>query len=162
MRGKSCKECIQFYYLWKKICPDDYKRLRIVRRKKEQAGYFYSQSVKTAADDELVDGNEALEDTASVLNGQFCDASSNHCDESMDCDEEAELGLDILTNSSDRFEDSLNPSPAASSVGSLSLNRDCSNALVDYPCRICGKTFNKVKSRSAHMKVHALQSRKVT
>lgn len=38
------KQCIQFYYLWKKVCPDDYKRLRIYRRKREQAGYYAFRS----------------------------------------------------------------------------------------------------------------------
>ena len=30
---KSVKQCIQFYYVWKKVCPDDYKRLRHSRNK---------------------------------------------------------------------------------------------------------------------------------
>lgn len=27
--AKTVKQCIQFYYLWKKLCPDEYKRFRI-------------------------------------------------------------------------------------------------------------------------------------
>lgn len=26
--SKSTKQCVQFYYLWKRLCPDEYKRLR--------------------------------------------------------------------------------------------------------------------------------------
>lgn len=31
---KSVKQCVQFYYTWKKICTDDYKRLRAARRRR--------------------------------------------------------------------------------------------------------------------------------
>lgn len=27
------KQCIQFYYLWKKVCPEDYKQFQFLRRK---------------------------------------------------------------------------------------------------------------------------------
>lgn len=40
--------------------------------------------------------------------------------------------------------DSRNPSPAPSSIGSQEV----------YPCKVCGREFSKVKSRSAHMKTH--------
>lgn len=26
---KSVKQCVQFYYLWKRLCPDDYKMVRL-------------------------------------------------------------------------------------------------------------------------------------
>ncbi|RWS30982.1 zinc finger protein 541-like protein, partial [Leptotrombidium deliense] len=38
---KSVKECVEFYYLWKKVCPEEYKRLRIIRRKKEEEGIYW-------------------------------------------------------------------------------------------------------------------------
>ena len=41
---KSTKECVQFYYLWKKVCPDDYKRLRILRRKRNQTSLYNLRS----------------------------------------------------------------------------------------------------------------------
>ena len=46
---KSVKQCIQFYYLWKKVCGDEYKRLRIVRRKREQ-DELYNLRSKAAQD----------------------------------------------------------------------------------------------------------------
>lgn len=46
---KSVKQCIQFYYLWKKVCGDEYKRLRIIRRKREQEELYNLRS-KAAQD----------------------------------------------------------------------------------------------------------------
>lgn len=40
--SKTVKQCIAFYYLWKKVCPDEYKRLRLIRKKKEQEDLFYN------------------------------------------------------------------------------------------------------------------------
>lgn len=28
---KSVKQCVQFYYVWKKVCTDEYRRLRVAR-----------------------------------------------------------------------------------------------------------------------------------
>ena len=44
--SKSVKECIQFYYLWKKVCPDDYKRLRTLRRKRNQNPLYNLRSAQ--------------------------------------------------------------------------------------------------------------------
>lgn len=30
---KTLQQCIQFYYLWKKVCPEDYKQFQSLRRK---------------------------------------------------------------------------------------------------------------------------------
>lgn len=37
--SKTVKQCVQFYYLWKKICPDDYKRLRLGRRRTRESEF---------------------------------------------------------------------------------------------------------------------------
>ncbi|KAH9417229.1 Metal ion binding [Dermatophagoides pteronyssinus] len=39
IKTKSVKECVQFYYLWKKNSIDHFKRLRILRRKRESMFY---------------------------------------------------------------------------------------------------------------------------
>ncbi len=53
--SKSVKQCVQFYYLWKKVCNDEYKRLRILRRKREQ-DELYNLRSKAAQDAKDKDG----------------------------------------------------------------------------------------------------------
>jgi hypothetical protein len=36
VKTKSVRQCVQFYYLWKKVLVDDHKRLRAIRRRREQ------------------------------------------------------------------------------------------------------------------------------
>ena len=38
------KECIQYYYLWKKVCPDEHKRLRVIRNKRERERLYNLRS----------------------------------------------------------------------------------------------------------------------
>ena len=125
---KTVKECIQFYYLWKKICPEEYKRLRIVRRRKEQEGLFYSNPVVTK--EEETEDNDV--DNKSAVDG----------------DEDA-LSIDSPMNASPSSVSSTATAGASVVVGGKSKEK---SGL--FPCRVCGKVFSKVKSRSAHMKVH--------
>ena len=81
----------------------------------------------------------------------------------MDNNTESELnGLGNSCQSSDMDDnassllDSGNPSPATSVSSQAAMPvTECS-----YPCKLCGKVFQKVKSRSAHMKIHGSGSAK--
>ena len=42
VRSKTVRQCVEFYYLWKKVCPDDYKRMRILRRKRDPDNNLYN------------------------------------------------------------------------------------------------------------------------
>nr|XP_021186340.2 zinc finger protein 541 isoform X1 [Helicoverpa armigera] len=88
VRTKDSKQCIQFYYFWKKLTKD-YKTL-----------YLRSWTM-----------DQQVSSQGSV--GQFTAHSS---------------------------------APCPSTTSSFDTE--------EFPCKICGKVFNKVKSRSAHMKSH--------
>ncbi len=34
--SKSVRQCVQFYYLWKKVCSDESRRLGKIRKRREQ------------------------------------------------------------------------------------------------------------------------------
>lgn len=42
------QQCVQFYYLWKKVCGDESRRLRTIRRRREQ-DELYNLRSKNAA-----------------------------------------------------------------------------------------------------------------
>lgn len=49
--SKSVKQCVEFYYVWKKVCPDEYKRLRLLRRRRKKDGdELYSLRSRGGAD----------------------------------------------------------------------------------------------------------------
>lgn len=56
MKTKSVKQCIQFYYLWKKVLPDEHKRLRVLRRKREQ---LYNLRSRQQTDQQKSEGRVA-------------------------------------------------------------------------------------------------------
>ncbi|CAK1583749.1 unnamed protein product [Parnassius mnemosyne] len=87
IRTKDSKQCVQFYYFWKKVTKD-YKPL-----------YLRSWSM-----DPLASSQGSV---AQIMHG-----------------------------------------PASCTSSPTSYEGE------EYPCKICGKVFNKVKSRSAHMKSH--------
>ena len=46
---KSVRQCVQFYYLWKKVCGDESRRLRTIRRRREQDELYNLRSKNAAA-----------------------------------------------------------------------------------------------------------------
>lgn len=88
------KECVQFYYLWKKNSIDQFKRLRIVRRKRESMFYDLEKQTK-----------------------QMVNCDDNDGDDNDQC---------IIDGKTSRM----------------------------FHCKVCGKKFRNLKSRSAHMRAH--------
>lgn len=44
IRTKGVKQCIQFYYVWKKVCTDEYRRLKQVRERRNNLHYRIVES----------------------------------------------------------------------------------------------------------------------
>lgn len=140
---KSVKQCIQFYYMWKKVCPEEYRRLRVIRRKRENETYFYNLRSK-----EGEENNNNIKLDFEMDNNNDINGSLTNSGQSSDIEDNASSLID-----------SRNPSPATS-VGSQNVTVINSVPESSYPCKLCGKVFQKVKSRSAHMKIHGSGSAK--
>lgn len=42
---KTVKQCVQFYYIWKKVCTDEYRRLRFNREQRQYGTCLSSQDI---------------------------------------------------------------------------------------------------------------------
>lgn len=57
IRSKSVKQCVQFYYVWKKVCPDEYRRLKHVR---ERRNNNYYKNAETELDEKVFPDSKLL------------------------------------------------------------------------------------------------------
>ncbi|XP_059142153.1 uncharacterized protein LOC131929789 isoform X2 [Physella acuta] len=208
---KSVKQCIQFYYVWKKVCPDDYKRLRHSRNKQGeyntrrqaeraaaqaavektvQAAFIESQSEGPAI---MVAPREIPEENLEAVDSDAASFMSDNDDLSVAPDSIQSTAPNTANSTPTRMESPLPPpqfhctfegcNVACSSKQSLKRHMrkhqdkpqsspsaqrkprpstPSRSPVYDqfgeeiFPCRICGRVFAKVKSRSAHMKSHKI------
>ncbi|KAK3597415.1 hypothetical protein CHS0354_040150 [Potamilus streckersoni] len=233
---KTTKQCIQFYYLWKKVSPDEYKRLKRIRRKRRQMYNLRSQQTETHGEAEANveqdeeeeedeeeekeesdsepsttgtadDQNEKDEDISSVssqspspvtpvftcdfqeCNAQFGSKQAlivhmqNHtrvqgtvhydnlhqyhkqevCQQPQAQRVVIEDRSQVNTgyshsNSSIHTSTPLPKPPAAPPHKKSPAKEDQGDGV--FPCKLCSRVFFKVKSRSAHMKIHRENEKK--
>ncbi|XP_044266026.1 uncharacterized protein LOC123012213 isoform X5 [Tribolium madens] len=150
---KTIKQCIQFYYVWKKVCVDEYRKLKYLRERRQS----HSKSIEGEVEEKpypdakllgIVDSGSPMpvQETRSFI-CEFADCSASF-------NSRAALNGHIRIHGGTARN---SPTPSAnadkrtSSVSSTVCHPDSTE---DYPCKICGKVFTKIKSRSAHMKSH--------
>ncbi|CAH0550552.1 unnamed protein product [Brassicogethes aeneus] len=125
IKSKSVKQCIQFYYVWKKVCTDEYRKLKLIREKKNNKNSD-DMDEKPYPDAKLLGSFNSR----AALNGHI-----------------------RIHGGSAR--NSPTPKGGASAGAHAVSSTVCHpDSTEDYPCKICGKVFTKIKSRSAHMKSH--------
>ncbi|XP_051166525.1 uncharacterized protein LOC127284870 isoform X2 [Leptopilina boulardi] len=172
--SKSAKQCVQFYYLWKRLCPEEYKRLRARHGKPK-----IKIEIK---DKDFKDTKELRDAIASVTEMDFSEEKSilhrtllqtNERESSATLTtSDGELRL-FAYDCPESFSGSVTVMMQAGSTQTAKVGKTCHATVntnsqthtsseqhlpvptpLHYPCKICGKVFNKVKSRSAHMKSH--------
>lgn len=142
---KTVKQCVQFYYVWKKVCPDEYKRLRSIRRKREQESIDYNLRSNLQ--------NPVQEDT-------FTYNSVNTVPDNKDEMKRLETPLNNgplkFSNQTSPLFSSMSPLLSTASGREIPVSGyEPAPQLQDqFPCQVCGRVFSKVKARSAHMKIH--------
>ncbi|XP_071053390.1 zinc finger protein 541 isoform X2 [Onthophagus taurus] len=149
--SKSMKQCVEFYYVYKKMCKEDYKVAKQLRERWSSAEI----EEKQFADSKLL----GIADSGSPITEQ----RSFPC-EFVDCS--ASFNSKAALNGHIRIHGGSVRSncPNTTSIQERKLtlvtsSNQCHNSetIEDYPCKICGKIFTKIKSRSAHMKSHRIQ-----
>lgn len=185
-KSKNVKQCVEFYYLWKKVCPDEYKRLRIIRKKREQDNLLYNLRSRAAQEQRtnsvsptassstsgpsLVSCLDSAPEALPELEGQSKETNDflmQHICDFSGCK------ASFLTHQALRGHmrvhggpvNSLPPLPVSltnKELESQALNSSLQSSgdpssLTQFPCKVCGKVFAKIRSRSAHMKTHKQQ-----
>lgn len=158
---KTTKECISWYYTWKKLCSDECKRLRAKRKKhlfelNATQGYNLRSNLR---DDK--DGDVDMEEEMGT-NLDQTQIMVESLAEEMDTKEP----LLQIKDKEFLYPANVDPIPRTvrkpSPVSQEPKGRKVGQSNVDregyFPCRLCGKVFEKVKSRNAHMKSHAMKN----
>uniref|UniRef100_A0A915PNM1 Uncharacterized protein n=1 Tax=Setaria digitata TaxID=48799 RepID=A0A915PNM1_9BILA len=172
--NKTVKQCVEFYYLWKKACPDDYRKLRNLRRKRQLLemqqqldlveSYNLRSNTRPTEKGELSgseDGSDLSESSHDAVK-----IKSVHSDTNTSC---SPLQQYSATRFAELPHSSFPPSLVAGTDGaSRSLTqlhrtpaKKGAQPAADgfFHCRLCEKYFEKVKSLNAHMKSHAMKAR---
>uniref|UniRef100_A0A8R1DH32 Uncharacterized protein n=1 Tax=Caenorhabditis japonica TaxID=281687 RepID=A0A8R1DH32_CAEJA len=171
--GKTVQECVQFYYTWKKACPDDYRKLRNLRRKRHLLNVEINAKNKSVEEKPVVPAKKM-----SLVESGESDNESNATDASFNGNGHAEFRERAFTSpvvSSPRDEALIGLSPASKDMFAIhkshtsaprahhpaSASKKGAQPSADgfFHCRLCDKCFEKVKSLNAHMKSHAMKAR---
>ncbi|KAI9563329.1 hypothetical protein GHT06_010790 [Daphnia sinensis] len=154
--SKTASQCIQFYYLWKKVCrPHEYAS---IKRSMVGGPTAAPQSCSPSLMDEssLCDWRDvgcsendliSLTQPAVVATATSQDCSTSSSPSSLLLLSPCEFA-DCHAISSNRATPRRYQGNQSNASPSISLADKL------YPCSVCHKVFDKVKSRSAHMKTH--------
>ncbi|KAF6035020.1 hypothetical protein EB796_006675 [Bugula neritina] len=202
---KTHKQCVEFYYFWKKVCIDEYKRLGRKRKynlrsRRERRGNNNSSPAEVPPSDDYEDSTSLNDESGGEVE-EACSATPSplpsyvvppqsmetyippqqllyHCDY-PECAAvfnskpalNGHAKVHVLPHQLPQHS-GINPmrthlpppSKKVKSEPSVPPNGDMLGAdgmpRPEFPCKLCGKVFYKVKSRSAHMKSHSEVARK--
>ncbi|EFO24667.1 hypothetical protein LOAG_03818 [Loa loa] len=173
--NKTVKQCVEFYYMWKKACPDDYRKLRNLRRKRQllemQQQLDLMESYNLRSNNRPVESGEL----SGSEEGSDLSVISHDTDKTKSGHSDRNIGCSAITRkySMAKFEElphSIAPLPMVmesdgtprsfSQLHRTPVKKGAQPAADGFfHCRLCDKYFEKVKSLNAHMKSHAMKAR---
>ncbi|CAD6193853.1 unnamed protein product [Caenorhabditis auriculariae] len=172
--GKSVRECVEFYYNWKKACPDDYRKLRNLRRKRQLLEINLQkmeipESAKKICADEPMESDAESDVTGQSFSAMEVDYRENPFTPPIACsprEDNSVPGHSPIVKDFTGVQRNYQPL-GPRTAGSTSLapsnpsGKKGAQPSADgfFHCRLCDKCFEKVKSLNAHMKSHAMKAR---
>ncbi|GMT10727.1 hypothetical protein PFISCL1PPCAC_2024 [Pristionchus fissidentatus] len=194
--GMPVKVCVEWYYTWKKVLPDDYRKLRNLRRKRRlleaQMGVEQQELILMGKpvhkSSKIIEEDDGLDESSSIgpLSNLSCVSDAMVGLGPSSFFPAFQLGLlqegrsrmgsfsgglssesPVHKNSGNMYPQSISPSigdltgamkmPNASRPTSKKGAQPAADGM--FHCRLCDKSFEKVKSLNAHMKSHAMKAR---
>ncbi|XP_067617284.1 serine-rich adhesin for platelets isoform X1 [Eurosta solidaginis] len=179
--SKTTGECVQMYYFWKKLCVD-YKLSHLktetpppppandpkpyvcevpdcsasftskaalhghtrIHTYGRNANNHNNNNNNNNNHHNHNNNNNATSNTTNTINSSSMGGTTNIVQPNINGT--SQTG-NLTTGTGNILVKDANPS------GANTANKD----ITEFPCKVCGKVFNKVKSRSAHMKTHRVQ-----
>uniref|UniRef100_A0A1I7XFJ3 C2H2-type domain-containing protein n=1 Tax=Heterorhabditis bacteriophora TaxID=37862 RepID=A0A1I7XFJ3_HETBA len=158
LTNKSVRECVEFYYTWKKACPDDYRKLRNLRRKRQLLELNLQQVKHYILFQKFINSYISANISPVVTSSPPREMSSIP-------PQVPPTHLLGIRSSSPSLKDltglQRNYQPSAPRNPSSATGKKGAQPSADgfFHCRLCDKCFEKVKSLNAHMKSHAMKAR---
>ncbi|XP_037084114.1 transcriptional-regulating factor 1-like [Pollicipes pollicipes] len=159
--SKTTNECVQFYFFWKRVCVDDYARLRAMRRQREQQQQSRLRAGPTPEEAAAAVAHQAPPGPIGATQpydtyGADVKTLSYPCEYSDGSPNPGFTSRGVLPAHA-RLQSRVktrSPTPDKRSASAASPASSQGDATEEFPCKLCGKVFYKVKSRNAHMKSH--------
>ncbi|KAI8130966.1 Transcriptional-regulating factor 1 [Lucilia cuprina] len=167
---KTTGECVQMYYFWKKLCVD----YKVTHLKTETPPQTHANDPKPYVC-EIPDCSASFSSKA-ALHGHTrihtYGRNSHHNNQHSNSNNTNATATTTNTNANSSQGSATNSNnhpmhnnSQSSHANTANPNQKDSNANKDnteFPCKVCGKVFNKIKSRSAHMKTHRATDNETT
>lgn len=146
--GKTVKDCVKLYYLWKR------SHLRSVSYAATDSLITPETSISNRSHDitrtpeSTTSGDASINHTTHINNNTYIIISNNSSNNHSISSSSSSGGASGSNNNN-------NSNPSNNSLNQNDINNNDEK----FPCRVCGIVFDKIKSRSAHMKRHKHERR---